>query len=677
VSNFLKKGNVTIQRNLTLIIVTICTISLVLAASLFTLLQLNDHRLSMVSSLTSEAKITAESVQASVLFGIKDDAETILSEFKNDPRIRTAAIYISKKELFASYNLTQENISVLYDFFDNELYKFENDFLHLYQPITIQGKGNVIGYIYLKASLDSIHQQLKNNILVTIIIVLSVLVVSVLLTSKLQKIISDPILELLKATNTIKQNKDYSIRVERGDCLEIQQLCDGFNSMLEEIQDRDEHLEHFAMYDELTSLPNKKYYLDTLNKAIAKGTRKSQRHAVIFLDLDRFKRVNDSLGHHVGDDLLKKVAERFKFAIRDDDFVARFGGDESMFLLQDITSSLQASEASDRIMEVLSEPFNVSNHDIVVTASIGISIYPENGMTSEELLKNADIAMYRSKKAGKNTRRFFTDTMNKEKQYRLELEEALQASLKTEDFILHYQPKVNLHSGEVLGMEALVRWNKNGNSLIPPNDFIPIAEKTGLIIPIGKKIIHQAVQQTKYWVDNNLLNGKVAINVSANQFRKGNFLHDLKSIINEFDLPTEHLEIEITEAVVMGDVEQAIDIMNEIKNYGITIAMDDFGTGYSSLSYLKKFPIDTLKIDMSFIKDMQLSETNMSIVRTIIDLAHTLKLDVVAEGVETELQATLLREMGCDLMQGYLFSRPLDTDGLSKLLEKNSKFIFK
>jgi diguanylate cyclase (GGDEF)-like protein len=663
----------TIQSKLVLIIVTISTLSLLLAATLFTLVQLQEHRSSLIESLTSTAKITAENVQAAILFSDESDANKILAEFSNDSRILTAAIYTSDKQLFASYDVSKENIAVLYKFAEeNKSYQFENDLFHLYQPISIQGEGNIIGYVYLKANLDSVYQQLKQNILVITIIVFSVLILTILLTSKLQKLISAPILDLAQATKTIKNEKNYGLRVEHNDYLEIQQLSDGFNSMLSEIQERDNHLQHLAMYDELTGLHNRKYFIDILHQAIARGSRKSQQHAVLFLDLDRFKHVNDSLGHSVGDEILQQTSKRLTFITRDDDIVARFGGDEFIFLLQDIPSLHHVAEVTDRILEKLRAPFTYRNHSIVMTPSIGISLYPDNGKTPDDLLKKADTAMYRVKNQGGNAHLFFTDTMNQEAQHRQNLEEDLHAAIEKDEFFLHYQPKINLHSGEIVGMEALVRWHRKGMELVPPNAFIPIAEETGLIIPIGNKVIHKAIQQTKSWIDTDLFKHRVAINISAKQFRQASFLDHLKAKIEECQLSPEFLEFEITEAVVMENTNESIAKMKKIKDFGITLAMDDFGTGYSSLSYLKKFPFDILKIDMSFIRDMQVSNVNASIVRSIISLAHTLGLEVVAEGVEQENQATLLRDMNCDLIQGYLFSKPLKSNDISELLQKNT-----
>jgi diguanylate cyclase (GGDEF)-like protein/PAS domain S-box-containing protein len=439
----------------------------------------------------------------------------------------------------------------------------------------------------------------------------------------------------------------------------------------------EEHLKQLASYDTLTNLPNRKYFTDILNNAISRSKRKNLTHAVLFMDLDRFKTINDSLGHSAGDSLLKSFADRLNEVLRDSDVVARLGGDEFTILLEDIDTSHWAAEVSQRIIEIMNEPFDLQGHQVVISPSIGIVLYPNHGETTEELLKNADTAMYHAKNLGGNNYWYFTDSMNQVAHDRLKLEEDIRTALRNEEFILHYQPKIDIHTGNIVGMEALARWNRNGSGIVAPNMFIPIAEETGLIIPIGSQILHKAAEQISIWDKEKLPEHKVAINISAKQFKQTDFLDQLKLTIDEFKLAAENIEIEITEAAIMENTEASIETMKKIKDLGITIAMDDFGTGYSSLSYLKKFPIDTLKIDMSFIRDMESSDMNKSIVKTIIDLAHTLKLNVVAEGVEHQHQTDTLLDMNCDVVQGYLYSKPIPAEEMSDLLKKNTNFLKK
>ncbi len=393
-----------IQRKLVIIITSISLVTLLLAASLFTLFQLREYRQSMLDNMTSLARITAENVQASIMFDNVEDADKVLAEFKNDPRIVAAAIYTVEKKVFSSFRPTDEVVPDISNFHlqDNK-YRFEGGRLHLYQPMSFQSGDEPIGYIYLIVSLESVYQQLSQNILVTIIIVLLSLLFTIILTSRLQKIISAPILELSRTTNTIKNEKDYTIRVEQDDYLEIEQLSDGFNSMLEEIQKRDENLQRLATYDSLTGIANRKYFTDILNQAIARGTRNSQRHAILFMDLDRFKHINDSFGHSVGDELIVQVACRLETIFRDEDTIARFGGDEFTFLCEDIKTSHQVRDVAERITEVLREPFLLHDHRVVISPSIGIAIFPDHGKSAEDLIKKSDTAMYRAKKKREET----------------------------------------------------------------------------------------------------------------------------------------------------------------------------------------------------------------------------------------------------------------------------------
>jgi diguanylate cyclase (GGDEF)-like protein/PAS domain S-box-containing protein len=442
----------------------------------------------------------------------------------------------------------------------------------------------------------------------------------------------------------------------------------GTNTNITERKQHEENLTQLATYDSLTNLPNRNLFLDLLNSAIARAQRQTHRHAVLYMDLDRFKNVNDSLGHSAGDNLLQQVSLRLSKIIRQGDTVARLGGDEFTILMQDITETHRPAEIASRIIEILIDPFDLHGHQVTITPSIGIVLYPDHAVTSEELLKKADTAMYHAKNDGGQNYKFFSDEMDKAAKLRLELEEELRDSLNKNEFALHYQAKINLLDGSISGMEALARWNNANKGVVPPSTFIPLAEETGLIIPLGDIILRKAASQMKMWVDKGLIKNKVSVNISSRQFKQENLLDSIDEILIKTGLSPENLELEITEAAVMANIDYAIDIMYDIKNRGITLALDDFGTGYSSLSYLRKFPIDTLKIDMSFIRNLEQSTTDKNIVSSIIELAHSLKLTVVAEGVETESQAKILANMNCDVMQGYLFSKPVDAAAFEQLL---------
>ncbi len=433
-----------------------------------------------------------------------------------------------------------------------------------------------------------------------------------------------------------------------------------------------EKLSQLASYDFLTKLPNRQYFGDIVKMAITHAKRKDLKHAILYLDLDRFKNVNDSMGHSAGDLLLQQVATRLTGVIRGNDVTARLGGDEFTVLIDDVPNTQKAAEVAKRIIDLLSKPFNLPGHEVTISPSIGIVIFPDHGVSYEELLKNADTAMYQAKRSGGSAFWFFTDSMNESVQKRLKQEEKLRQALVEDEFVLHYQPKFDANTHAIAGLEALVRWNKSGNGLVSPVEFIPIAEETGLILPLGDLIISKAIRQAKQWTDSKLFMDSIAINISAQQFRQPDFLDHIRIALEEVNLSPEHLEIEITEATVMVNISDAISTMKKIKDYGITLTIDDFGTGFSSLSYLSKFPIDVLKIDRSFIKGMLLTKTNKNIVKTIIDLAHILKLKVVAEGVENNNQLHILQEMYCDYIQGFLYSKPLDVYEFENFLKTNS-----
>jgi len=442
----------------------------------------------------------------------------------------------------------------------------------------------------------------------------------------------------------------------------------GTHADISSLKETEERLRHLASYDGLTKLPNRHMFVEHLHRAILEAKRDVCRHALLFLDLDRFKIINDSLGHTIGDQLLVDVASRIKAAIRNVDFVARLGGDEFTVLLKYIEQPFQAAEAAERIIDALSKPFNLSGHQVVTSPSIGIVLYPDDDVTPEDLIKKADLAMYQAKQEGGGGYHFFNEEMTQQANVRLETETALRKAIEKQDeIVVHYQPQVSLETGNINGLEALVRWQKDGR-LVPPNDFIPMAEETGLIVPLGDIIMRTVFQDMKRWLQYNKLSHRVAINISAVQFSQWDFIKKVDELLEETGVATQYIEFELTEASVMKNVDYALSAMAQLKERGISLALDDFGTGHSSLSYLKKFPIDILKIDKSFIDDMELADVNKRIVKSIIELSHHLNLKVVAEGVESKSQLDMLASIGCDSMQGYFYSKPLHYEVVTKLL---------
>ena len=427
-------------------------------------------------------------------------------------------------------------------------------------------------------------------------------------------------------------------------------------------------LEFRVNYDGLTGLANKNLLGDRLDQAIAFGHRTRRGFGVMYLDLDRFKVVNDSLGHAAGDELLKVIATRLKDVVREADTVARLGGDEFAVLLHELEQASSASVIGHKILAAVEEPIAISGQEVFTSASIGVALYPGDGQNRDALLKNADIAMYRAKSAGRNQMYFYTEDLNANALDRLRLEADLRHALAQQQFELHYQPRLDLRTGRVTSVEALVRWRRSDGNLVLPGAFIPLAEETGLIVPIGEWVLHAACNQMRSWRDAGRGDMRVAVNLSGRQFRQPDLAQRIGAVLRDTGLESRNLEVEITESAAMHDAATAIEVLGELHALGVAQAIDDFGTGYSSLAYLKRFPIDYLKIDQSFVCGLPADENDRHIARAIIALGRSLELTLIAEGVETEAQRTFLREHDCDEMQGYLFCRPKPAQELSDLL---------
>lgn len=431
----------------------------------------------------------------------------------------------------------------------------------------------------------------------------------------------------------------------------------------------EEQLRKLAFYDELTGLPNRTLCKDRLNHEIKVAYRRDERLAVLFLDLDNFKYVNDTLGHSSGDLLLIETARRIVDCVRASDTVARLGGDEFMVVLTGVNSVQMVEQIANNIILALARKFVLQGNEIMVGVSIGISLYPDNGAGYEELIKNADAAMYRAKDAGRNIFMFFTSELQVQMLERLTLEKELRSAIEHEVFELYYQPKVDLRNGRINGVEALLRWRREDGSIVLPDSFIPLAEETGLIIPLGEWVLQQACRQAVIWRESGFSAMRMAVNLSIKQFDQQDIASQIERILDESGLSPEWLELEVTESMVMRDADRAIVTLQRLRRLGVHISVDDFGTGYSSLSYLKRLPLQTLKIDRSFVQDLGSDGDDEAIVSAIISMAHTLELKVVAEGVESIEQLEFLRRDGCNEAQGHLFSRPVPASQFTSLLE--------
>jgi diguanylate cyclase (GGDEF)-like protein len=437
-----------------------------------------------------------------------------------------------------------------------------------------------------------------------------------------------------------------------------------------DISDRklaEQRIAHMAHHDALTGLPNRVLLRDRIGQAIAHAHRNGTQLAVLFIDLDRFKTINDSLGHQLGDRLLQSVASRILVCVREGDTVSRVGGDEFVIVIPSIESAADASSVASKILEVLGASFHLHGNDLHVAASIGISLYPGDGADAETLMRNADTAMYHAKDSGRANFQFFTQHMNVAAQQRLSLENALRRALEAREFEVVYQPVFDLRDRSITGFEALVRWNAPDGTVVPPAQFIQAAEESGLIVPIGEFVLREALRQARHWQSPGRPI-KIAVNVSANQLSRASYVERLSRTVNEAGISPNLVELEVTEGVIIEGAGEARDAIDQVAALGVSIAIDDFGTGYSGLAYLKRLPIDTVKIDQSFVRDLTIDPDDAAIVTAIVAMARSLGVEVVAEGVETEEQVAELKRLGCHRAQGYLLARPMSAAAVARLL---------
>ena len=561
---------------------------------------------------------------------------------------------------------------------DKPVTRFDGKTLSVWRSIWVENL--VLGGVHIQFSLRPVQanlERLKNEqnrqysdalqkiVFLGLVTTAVLVIIGVLLSVMTSRRIVKPIQQVAEfASNIGDHNYDAKLNYAIDD--EIGDLVSSFNDMSDKLQEEvlhrektEQQLRQLALYDSLTRLPNRNLILDRLSALIDKARRSPTRVAVMFVDLDDFKKVNDTMGHDAGDELLVESANRLTEVIRPDDSVGRLGGDEFILLLDAMPNATDANQVAEKILEVFKRPFSIGGRELTLTASVGISIFPEDGDSQTELLQKADSAMYHSKGKGRNTYSYFTAEMNEHVARRLSVEEQLYAALNRKEFSVLYQPKVRLRDGMIVGAEALLRWKNAKLGEVAPDEFIPISEQTGFINPLGDFVLQQAVSDISRVNEHYGRNLHVAINVSPRQFRQNGLIDNIAGYLQEMGVPKGLIELEITEGVLIGGQPNIEECLRALRASGIEITMDDFGTGYSSLSYLREYPFDVLKIDRTFVRDISVDPEDRALIEAIIVMAHGLGLKVVAEGVETLEQAVFLKERGCDSAQGYYFSRPL------------------
>lgn len=630
--------------------------------------------------LGAMADIIASDISAALVFGDNKAIEKTLQSLVADPSItqlfvlndhnKIAAYYVRGNPKQTPLDLERRLKRIRRDIDHSTLFELSMD---VNRPIILDGiqQGSII------LELDSriiLNKLLVSGTIGTTILLFSILG-SYLLAKRLGQIVTVPLLSLTTTMEEVTKTKNYRLRAEISNTVELAQLAEGFNEMLVEIANRDEallerqeRLHQQANYDTLSGLPNRALFNDRLAQALLRSGRNKEKLAVLFIDLDDFKLINDTHGHRIGDLLLIEVSRRMKEIIRAEDTLARLGGDEFTAFMQNVKTDGNAILVTRKHLSNLQLPYKIEDKNLFMSASIGIAIFPDHGSSAEVLLKSADSAMYLAKQKGKNHVELFTPSLFCKSSERLALQGDLRRALENNEFILHYQPKINLQNGYMSGVEALVRWQHPDRGLIQPLAFIQLAEETGLIMDLGEWILRESCRQMQQWHSTGVHVPRVSVNVSPLQFQRQNIVELVISALGETGLSVQCLELEITESALMDDVSQTINTLGQLQHLGVHISIDDFGTGYSSLSHLRRLPVNTLKVDRSFVMNAHVSEEDAQILLAIISMAHSLNLKTVVEGVECEEQLNLLRELSCHEIQGFYFARPMPAADLTALL---------
>ncbi|NVJ49912.1 MAG: EAL domain-containing protein [Gammaproteobacteria bacterium] len=685
------RWNASIRTKLTLVIAGISMFTVSIGFVVVSISFYQNMQESLQNDALAQANLLAENSEPYITYDRPEQAQTELLDQVSLSTDHSIAIFKGIGETFAKVENGGGYISAT-DYRREQQVIWDNRWLHVYHPI-VDSLGDQLGTLYLKVSTDSLKEKLRSFILSLLLLLMAMVLLSYLLARIMQKYISQPILNLESISHQVSASQNYSLRVPVVTHDEIGKLSRTFNDMLETIERRQRErdaaeealqlnkrrleravkdLQYLANYDSLTQLPNRALCMDRIRYALKRASRTRTYAALLFLDLDHFKDVNDSLGHAVGDELLKASSKRLQAILRDEDTLARLGGDEFVIILNEVDDTEDIITVVEKIVENFNMHFNLSNYVVNSTVSVGVCVYPNDGNDVDELMKAADAAMYKAKEVGRNTYAFYESEMNELALRRHRIANDLRVAIDKGELSLVYQPQVALAHGKVIGAEALLRWTHGELGFISPAEFVPIAESTGLIKSIGMWVIDRACADAAHWRKQGHGDIKVSVNLSALQFRQSDLPESIKKILLKHDLTPSALELEITESMLMRDVEQAIKTLQRMKRMGLQIAIDDFGTGYSSLSYLRRFPLDSLKIDRTFIDEVCVDPDDTAITLAIISMAKSLRLKVVAEGVETSQQWDFLASHGCDEIQGYLVSKGLPEGEFLSFIEEFS-----
>lgn len=652
--------------------------------------QQRNARDALIDNVSAQARLMALYSEAALTF---DDRSAVLDVLNKGqlPTLLQASVYGANGSLFATVMRgSRAGLPETLPLPVRNAMQLQSEQLTLTQTIGSE-PGAPLGYLQLQVSLRELNTATRQSLLVLFLIGGALILVSFLLALRLQRYVSAPILNLAKLTSQVSARNDFSLRAPVDGDDEIARLARGFNHMLDVIGEREQardraegalrdsketleqavqELHHLANYDGLTDLPNRSLCMDRIANALMRASREHDRVAVIFLDLDHFKEVNDSLGHAIGDDLLKAAATRLHECLRRGDTLSRLGGDEFVLVLEELHDDLNVITVLNKIISAFAEAFHIGGYVVSTTVSMGVAVFPTDGRDVHTLMRNADTAMYKAKELGRNTYQFYQPDMNALSLRRLSLATELREALQYNQLELYYQPQIDTISKRIVGVEALLRWKHPVMGSISPAEFIPIAESTGLIVPIGQWVIERATRQLAEWRKQGIGPLRVAVNISAVQFRQVDLAEQIARIAEAHHVPPELLELELTESLLMRDVESATNQLKKLKALGFKLVIDDFGTGYSSLSYLRRFPLDGLKIDRSFIDEVNRNTDDTAITLAILSMARSLRLMVIAEGVETREQFEFLLAHDCEEVQGYLFSPPVPEAVLTPMLKQ-------